>query len=164
MLARCQRVLISIPLQLFLQIMRILVSAAVLLAVACHITGSDVIKIEGIAKYKMAALLRNIMLQNRRYFRFDNGVAHPRRVFERYTSKSAHNIYVPWLVSSGTTLSKKNVGDNQVCRMVCTFCRKVASLRVSALCEKQCTTGRGTGFIACFTYWSNREQMMATRI
>ena len=142
--------------------MRIVVSA-VLLAVACHVTGSDAHKGGGFAANKMVALLRNIVLHDSRLVRFDNRIARPRRIFQHYTPTKQHNIYAPWPVSSGT-LSKKNVGDNQVCRRVCTYCRMVASLRVSALCEKQCTTGRGSGFIACFTYWSNREQMMATQI
>ena len=145
--------------------MRILV-CAVLLAVACHVSGSDIVKVDGRVKNKMAALLRNMLMATMYDTRpsvFDSRVARQRRILstKAHMRAKVHNIYTPWLPTG--SMSKKNVGDNQVCRMVCTFCRKVASLRVSALCEKQCTSGRGSGFIACFTYWSNREQMMVTR-
>ena len=141
--------------------MRILVSA-VLLAVACHVAVRDVVKVEGHATNNMAALLRNMLLYDTRPFRFHSRMARARRIVEQHVPTKVHDLYVSRRLPTGP-MSKKNVGDNQVCRRVCTYCRVVASLRLSALCEKQCTSGRGSGFIACFTYWSNRERMMMIR-
>ena len=138
---------------IFLQ-MRIIVSA-VLLVVACRAAGYDVIEAEDLAANKMFAALRDLLL-------VDKHVVHRGHDYEQYMQTRFRNDGTPLRIPA-LAITKKAFAENQVCRMVCIYCRVVASLRVSALCDVQCTRGgRGPGFIACFTYWSNREFMRAT--
>ena len=44
-----------------------------------------------------------------------------------------------------------SVGDNSICRSVCSFCRSAFATRVSALCSSQCHSG-GRAFAACLTW------------
>ena len=48
-------------------------------------------------------------------------------------------------------------GDTHVCRTVCSYCQRVTTKSLSALCWRHCQSG-GRAFVACLTFWSIRHE------
>ncbi len=48
--------------------------------------------------------------------------------------------------------------EDEMCRNVCLFCRRMLSMRWAALCHVQCLVG-GNAYDACATVWSLRDSL-----
>ena len=64
----------------------------------------------------------------------------------------------PLVQQTDSELRKRTIGDNHICRIVCSYCRQVAAVRIAALCRSHCVAG-DRAFMACLTLWSIRVDM-----